>query len=143
MSKSLNLYGGVGVGLVATPARFATPGLSRELAIAVGREVFTALNRVELALLVGLFLIYNSVSFSVLQRRKLIGILLVTGPTGSGPSSVGASPGWNTRVSINPSASRPGNRSRVPSVDPSSTTKILFTYFNASLTTAPIVSSTS
>ena len=34
-----------------------------------------------LALLVGLFLIYNSVSFSVLQRRKLIGILRAIGVT--------------------------------------------------------------
>ena len=34
-----------------------------------------------LALLVGLFLIYNSVSFSVLQRRKLIGILRALGVT--------------------------------------------------------------
>jgi putative ABC transport system permease protein len=34
-----------------------------------------------LALLVGLFLIYNSVSFSVLQRRRLIGILRALGVT--------------------------------------------------------------
>jgi putative ABC transport system permease protein len=34
-----------------------------------------------LALLVGLFLIYNSVSFSVLQRRRLIGILRALGMT--------------------------------------------------------------
>jgi putative ABC transport system permease protein len=34
-----------------------------------------------LALLVGLFLIYNSVSFSVLQRRRLIGILRALGTT--------------------------------------------------------------
>ncbi len=34
-----------------------------------------------LALLVGLFLIYNSVSFSVLQRRPLIGILRALGTT--------------------------------------------------------------
>lgn len=34
-----------------------------------------------LALLVGLFLIYNSVSFSVLQRRQLIGILRALGTT--------------------------------------------------------------
>lgn len=34
-----------------------------------------------LALLVGLFLIYNSVSFSVLQRRRLIGILRALGAT--------------------------------------------------------------
>lgn len=34
-----------------------------------------------LALLVGLFLIYNSVSFSVLQRRKLIGVLRALGVT--------------------------------------------------------------
>ena len=35
-----------------------------------------------LALLVGLFLIFNSVSFSVLQRRELIGILRALGYTG-------------------------------------------------------------
>ncbi|MDH3616846.1 MAG: FtsX-like permease family protein, partial [Gammaproteobacteria bacterium] len=34
-----------------------------------------------LALLVGLFLIYNSVSFSVLQRRRLIGVLRALGVT--------------------------------------------------------------
>ena len=34
-----------------------------------------------LALLVGLFLIYNSVSFSVLQRRQLIGVLRALGAT--------------------------------------------------------------
>ncbi len=34
-----------------------------------------------LALLVGLFLIYNSVSFSVLQRRRLVGILRALGVT--------------------------------------------------------------
>ncbi len=34
-----------------------------------------------LALLVGLFLIYNSVSFSVLQRRHLVGILRALGTT--------------------------------------------------------------
>ncbi len=34
-----------------------------------------------LALLIGLFLIYNSVSFSVLQRRRLIGILRALGTT--------------------------------------------------------------
>jgi putative ABC transport system permease protein len=34
-----------------------------------------------LALLVGLFLIYNSVSFSVLQRRRLIGVLRALGTT--------------------------------------------------------------
>jgi len=34
-----------------------------------------------LALLVGLFLIYNSVSFSVLQRRRLVGILRALGTT--------------------------------------------------------------
>ena len=34
-----------------------------------------------LALLVGLFLIYNSVSFSVLQRRRLIGVLRALGAT--------------------------------------------------------------
>lgn len=59
----------LGVGLVATPARFATPGLSRELAIAVGREVFTALNRVELALLVGLLVL---IRVSGLARRYVL-----------------------------------------------------------------------
>ncbi|MBU2676378.1 MAG: ABC transporter permease, partial [Gammaproteobacteria bacterium] len=34
-----------------------------------------------LALLVGLFLIYNSVSFSILQRRQLIGVLRALGTT--------------------------------------------------------------
>ncbi len=47
----------VGVGAVATPARFATPSLSREVAVDVGREVFIALNRVELALLVALLVL--------------------------------------------------------------------------------------
>jgi len=59
----------LGVGLVATPARFATPGLSRELAIAVSREVFTALNRVELALLVGLLVLIRT---SGLARRYIL-----------------------------------------------------------------------
>lgn len=59
----------LGVGLVSTPARFATPGLSRELAIAVGREVFTALNRVELALLVGLLVLIRT---SGLARRYIL-----------------------------------------------------------------------
>src|SRR5690606_36347501 len=34
-----------------------------------------------LALLVGVFLIYNSVSFAVLQRRRLLGILRALGLT--------------------------------------------------------------
>ena len=42
----------VGIGAIATPARFATPSLGREVAVDVAREVFVAVNRVELALLV-------------------------------------------------------------------------------------------
>ena len=34
-----------------------------------------------LAMLVGIFLIYNSVAFSVLQRRELIGVLRALGVT--------------------------------------------------------------
>ena len=59
----------LGVGLVSTPARFVTPGLGRELAIAVGREVFTALNQVELALLVGLLVLIRT---SGLARRYVL-----------------------------------------------------------------------
>ena len=47
----------LGVAGIATPVRFATPSLSREVAADVGRAVFLALNKVELALLVGVLIL--------------------------------------------------------------------------------------
>ncbi len=47
----------LGVAGIATPVRFATTSLSREVAADVGRAVFLALNKVELALLVGLLVL--------------------------------------------------------------------------------------
>ena len=47
----------LGVAGIATPVRFQTPSLSREVAADVGRAVFLALNKVELALLVGLLIL--------------------------------------------------------------------------------------
>ena len=47
----------VGVAGIATPVRFATPGLARDVAADVGRNVFVALNRVELVMLVFLLII--------------------------------------------------------------------------------------
>jgi hypothetical protein len=47
----------LGVAGIATPVRFATASLSREVAAEVGRNVFVALNRVELALLVALLIL--------------------------------------------------------------------------------------
>ncbi len=47
----------LGVAGIATPVRFATESLGRDVAAEVGRNVFVALNRVELALLVGLLLL--------------------------------------------------------------------------------------
>ena len=47
----------VGVAGIATPVRFATTSLSREVAADIGRNVFVALNRVEIALLVGLLIL--------------------------------------------------------------------------------------
>lgn len=47
----------LGVAGIATPVRFATPSLSREVAADVGQAVFLALNKVELALLAGLLIL--------------------------------------------------------------------------------------
>lgn len=47
----------LGVAGIATPVRFATSSLSREVAADVGRNVFLALNKVELGLLVGLLIL--------------------------------------------------------------------------------------
>ncbi len=47
----------LGVAGIAIPANFRTEGLGREAAADVGRNVFLALNRVELALLVGLLIL--------------------------------------------------------------------------------------
>ncbi len=47
----------LGVAGIATPVRFATPSLSREVAADVGRAVFLALNKVELGLLVGVLIL--------------------------------------------------------------------------------------
>ncbi len=47
----------LGVAGIATPVRFATPSVSREVAADVGRAVFLTLNKVELALLVGLLVL--------------------------------------------------------------------------------------
>lgn len=41
-----------GVSLIATPAKFSAPSLERAVALDVGRVVFTALNKAELAALV-------------------------------------------------------------------------------------------
>lgn len=46
-----------GVAGIATPVRFATPSLSREVAADVGQAVFLALNKVELGLLLGLLVL--------------------------------------------------------------------------------------
>lgn len=50
----------LGIGLIATPARFDAPTVTRPVALDIGREVFTALNRVELALLVGLLILVRT-----------------------------------------------------------------------------------
>ncbi len=58
-----------GVGLIATPARFNTPSITRPVALDVGREVFTVLNKVELALLVALLILVRTTG---LARRYLL-----------------------------------------------------------------------
>ncbi len=47
----------LGIAGIATPVRFATPSLSREVAADVGQAVFLALNKVELGLLVALLIL--------------------------------------------------------------------------------------
>lgn len=47
----------VGVSLIATPVRFTAPSITRAIALDVGRVVFAALNKAELALLVVLLLV--------------------------------------------------------------------------------------
>lgn len=59
----------VGIGLIATPARFEAPTVTRPVALDIGREVFTALNRVELALLVALLVLVRT---SGLARRYVL-----------------------------------------------------------------------
>jgi hypothetical protein len=44
----------LGVGAIATPARFATPGVARPDALNIGRATFGLLNEVEMALCVAL-----------------------------------------------------------------------------------------
>lgn len=46
-----------GISLLATPARFSAPTVTREIALDVGRAVFTVLNRAELVALIALLLI--------------------------------------------------------------------------------------
>ena len=47
----------VGISMIATPARFAAPSISRPVALHVGRVVFAALNKAELELLVTLLIV--------------------------------------------------------------------------------------
>ena len=49
-----------GISLLATPVRFATPSLSRPVALDVGRTVFTALNRAELFALIVLLIVVRA-----------------------------------------------------------------------------------
>ena len=58
-----------GIGLIATPARFNAPSSSRTVALDIGREVFTVLNKVELALLVALLVLVRTTG---LARRFLL-----------------------------------------------------------------------
>lgn len=47
----------VGVSMIATPVRFTAPSITRNIALDVGRVVFAALNKAELAALVLLLLV--------------------------------------------------------------------------------------
>ena len=47
----------VGVSMIATPVRFTAESITRPVALDVGRVVFAALNKAELALLVALLLV--------------------------------------------------------------------------------------
>ena len=58
-----------GVSLLATPARFAAGSITRPVALDVGREVFSVLNKAELALLVALLVL---VRVSGQARRFLL-----------------------------------------------------------------------
>ncbi len=58
-----------GVSLLATPARFAADSITRPVALDVGREVFSVLNKAELALLVALLVL---VRISGQARRFLL-----------------------------------------------------------------------
>lgn len=46
-----------GISILATPARFAAPTITRPIALDVGRAVFTVLNKAELVALIALLLI--------------------------------------------------------------------------------------
>lgn len=54
----------VGISMIATPVRFTTPSISRPVALDVGRVVFAALNKVELATLVLLLIIVRVAGLS-------------------------------------------------------------------------------
>ncbi len=47
----------VGISMIATPVRFTAPSITRPVALDVGRVVFTALNKAELAALVLLLIV--------------------------------------------------------------------------------------
>lgn len=50
----------VGISMIATPVRFTAPSITRTIALDVGRVVFAALNKVELAALVLLLIVVRA-----------------------------------------------------------------------------------
>lgn len=64
----------IGVGMIATPARFAAETITRPIAIDVGRNVFGALNKAELAALI-ILLIVVRLSGQAARRWAMVGVL--------------------------------------------------------------------
>ena len=64
----------IGVSMIATPMRFRAATITREVALDVGRVVFAALNKVELAMLV-LLLIVVRVSGQAAKYWSFCGLL--------------------------------------------------------------------
>ena len=56
----------VGISVIEAPAKFQAPSLTREVALDVGRTVFTVLNRIELVILALVLLV------ACLRRRTLL-----------------------------------------------------------------------
>lgn len=50
----------VGISIIATPVRFTAPSITRTIALDVGRVVFAALNKVELAALILLLIVVRA-----------------------------------------------------------------------------------
>ncbi len=65
-----------GISLLATPVRFASPGLARDVKFEVASIVFTALNKAELIALI-LFLIVIRVSGAAARWWAIAGLLVL------------------------------------------------------------------